>query len=190
MKMRLASPLQSDSIVDGPGIRCVIWTQGCSHHCPGCHNPETHDFNGGYEIDTKTIKEQLSTLTYQDGITLSGGDPFFQPDACTEIALYCKKRNWNVWCYTGYTFEELLALSKTKLEIKNFLESIDVLVDGKFKLEKKSLNLYFRGSTNQRILNLPESLTKQKAILIPDYQEKKASTCYHESSHTSKNIFI
>lgn len=190
MKMRLASPLQSDSIVDGAGIRCVIWTQGCSHHCPGCHNPETHDFNGGFEIDTDSIKKQLSNLPYHDGITLSGGDPFFQPTACTEIASYCKKKNWNVWCYTGYTFEELLVLSKTKIEIQNFLETIDVLVDGKFELAKKSLNLYYRGSTNQRILDLPESLKKGTAIQLSDYRERKTSTCYQESSHTSKHIFI
>jgi anaerobic ribonucleoside-triphosphate reductase activating protein len=92
MKIRLANTIQSDSIVDGPGIRTVIWTQGCPHNCPGCHNPETHNFNGGFEMDVNELKEQLSSLRNQDGITLSGGEPMMQPVACLEIAKHAHSR--------------------------------------------------------------------------------------------------
>ena len=149
MKIRLAAPLQPDSIVDGEGIRVVLWTQGCSHHCKGCHNQETWDFKGGYLVDLEEIKEELNSIQGQDGITLSGGDPLFQVDACLEIVKYCKKINLNVWCYTGYTFEQLLALNNPK--IIEFLNYVDVLVDGKFILEQRSLDLKFKGSENQRV---------------------------------------
>ena len=93
MKIRLADDkLLTDSIVDGEGLRAVIWTQGCSHNCEGCHNPETHDFNKGVLKDVEEIKSLIKELTLQDGITLSGGDPFFQPEACTEIAKYAQER--------------------------------------------------------------------------------------------------
>lgn len=156
----------------------------------GCHNPETHDFYAGFEIDTEEIKEKLKTISHQDGITLSGGDPFFQPSACSEIASYAKQNNLSVWCYTGYTFEELLLLSNTNSDVKYLLEWIDVLVDGKFEQHKKSLNLYFRGSTNQRILDLPESLKQQVPIEIETYIKRETSTCYREASHTNHTIFI
>ena len=104
MKIRLAAPLQNDSVVDGFGVRTVIWTQGCAHNCPFCHNPGTHDFNGGKEFTLDEIYEELDNLPKQDGITLSGGDPLYQIDAVTEIAKYAKKKGLNIWCYTGFTF--------------------------------------------------------------------------------------
>lgn len=165
MKIRLAAGLQSDSIVDGEGIRTVIWTQGCSHNCPGCHNPSTHDFNGGFEVDVEEIIQSLSKLEGQDGITFSGGDPMFQPEACTIIAKEAKKQGLDIWCYTGFTFENLINHDK----YIEFLKYVDVLVDGKFIIEEKSLNLDFRGSSNQRIIDVKKSLKKQKAILIPKY---------------------
>ena len=113
MKIRLAAPLQYDSVVDGEGIRTVIWTQGCSHNCKGCHNPETHDFNGGTLVEIEDIKKELKNLKFQDGITLSGGDPFMQPDACLEIAKFAKKIGLNVWTYTGFTFDQLKTLGRT-----------------------------------------------------------------------------
>ena len=100
MKIRLAHPLQSDSIVDGEGLRTVVWTQGCSHNCPGCHNQKTHSFTGGFLKEIEELKEEISNLKNQDGITLSGGDPMFQIDACLEIAEFCQSQNLNVWCYT------------------------------------------------------------------------------------------
>jgi len=169
MKIRLAAPLQGDSIVDGEGLRAVIWTQGCSHNCLGCQNPQTHSFKDGYEEDIDTIKEEISDLVLEDGITFSGGDPMFQAKACKEIAEYAKSRGLNIWCYTGFTFEQLMEM-KNK-EIMDFLKFIDVLVDGKFELEKRSLNVMYRGSTNQRIIDVPKSLKEKRCVEITRYDE-------------------
>ena len=103
MEIRLAAHLQPDSIVDGEGIRTVVWTQGCPHNCKGCHNPGTHDFNGGFLVDVDEIIEELRSIEGQDGITLSGGDPMCQSDACIEICKAAKEMGLNVWCYTGFT---------------------------------------------------------------------------------------
>lgn len=173
MKIRLADDnILTDSIVDGEGLRAVIWTQGCSHNCKGCHNPETHDFTKGILKDIEEVKEEIKNLKLQDGITLSGGDPFFQAKACTEIAKFAKKQGLNVWSYTGFLFEDLLKSE----DAKNLLNYIDVLVDGKFELENKSLNIKFRGSTNQRIINVPKSLKDGKTREIKKYDIKKHKT--------------
>ena len=123
MKVRLAANIQPDSIVDGEGIRTVIWFQGCLHHCKECHNPETWNFDGGIEFDVEEIKAEIKNLKYQNGVTLSGGDPFFQPIAALEIAKYAHSLGLNVWCYTGFTYEELLDEDIAK---KEFLKNIDV----------------------------------------------------------------
>lgn len=169
MKIRLAANLQPDSIVDGKGIRTVIWTQGCSHNCPGCHNPSTHDFNGGFETTTKDILERLEEIEGQDGITFSGGDPMFQAKACKIIAKAAKEKGLNVWCYTGFKYEEII----NNKEQKEFLKYIDVLVDGKFIIKLKSLNLDFRGSSNQRIIDVKKSLEEGRVIVIPKYERKR-----------------
>lgn len=176
MKIRLAAELQPDSIVDGEGIRTVIWTQGCPHHCKGCHNPSTHDFNGGLDIDIEKIKKELKQIQYQDGITFSGGDPFCQPKECMEIAKYAKKLDMNVWCYTGYTFEQLMVLSKKNEDILSFLNQIDVLIDGKFILAEKSFDVAFRGSKNQRIIDVQKSLKQNRVVIIQKYDHKQLET--------------
>lgn len=158
-----------DSIVDGEGIRAVIWTQGCLHKCPGCHNPQTHDIDGGFELDIEDVKEQIDSLEGQDGITFSGGDPFYQVEPCLELAKYIKSKNMNVWCYTGFTYEGLISLSKTNHKIIDFLEMIDVLIDGPFILEQKSLDCVFRGSKNQRIIDTKKSLKNNKICLVDKY---------------------
>lgn len=175
MKINLCAPLQTDSIVDGEGIRAVIWTQGCAHHCKGCHNPETHEFKENYLKDIDELKQEISSLSLIDGVTFSGGDPMFQPKQCAELAKYIKSIGLNVWAYTGYTFEELLSLGKHNKDILNFLENIDILVDGKFKLEKKSLALTYRGSANQRIINVKKSLNQNSVVLEKKYMEKEES---------------
>lgn len=176
MKIRLATPqIQQDSVVDGEGIRAVIWTQGCPHHCPGCHNPETHSFTSGYLIDTSEIKEQIKKLSFHTGITFSGGDPLMQTEACLDLAKYAKELGLDIWCYTGFTFEELLLAMKSKPIIKEFLTNIDVLVDGKFKLEEKSYDTVFRGSSNQRIIDTKKSLIKGEAVEISEYKSKKST---------------
>lgn len=162
MKVRLAANIQPDSIVDGEGIRTVIWFQGCLHHCKECHNPETWNFDGGIEFDVEEIKAEIKNLKYQNGVTLSGGDPFFQPIAALEIAKYAHSLGLNVWCYTGFTFEELLDEDIAK---KEFLKNIDVLIDGRFEIAKKSLAYKFRGSTNQRIIDVTKSLENNKVVL-------------------------
>ena len=173
MKIRLADKnILTDSIVDGEGLRAVIWTQGCSHHCKGCHNPETWDFDKGFVVDTEEVKEKLDNLSLQDGITLSGGDPFFQIEAVTDIAKYAKKIGLNIWAYTGFVFEDLIKMDKAK----ELLKYIDVLIDGPFILEKKSLNVKFRGSTNQRIINVPKSLKSEKVVQIKKYDQKRNIT--------------
>ena len=161
MKVKLAAPLQSDSILDGEGIRTVIWFQGCLHNCLGCHNPETHDLNGGIEYDLEDIKKEMSNLKYQKGITLSGGDPFYQIDAAAEIAKYAHEIGLNVWCYTGFIFEDIIKNPK----MQELLANIDVLVDGPFILEQKSLECKFRGSTNQRLIDVPASLEEKEVVL-------------------------
>lgn len=177
MQIRLAAGIQKDSILDGEGIRSIIWTQGCIHNCPFCHNPETHDFNGGLLVDLEEVKKSIDNLEDQDGITFSGGDPMCQPEPCSILASYIKSKGLNVWCYTGYTYEQLLMMSKTNKHILKFLKNIDVLVDGKFMIEYKSLDLLFRGSSNQRIIDVARSLKEKKVIVIDKYMDK----CNHQS---------
>ena len=169
MKIRIASTLQCDSIVDGEGIRIVLWTQGCSHNCEGCHNPQTHSFNEGTLVEVEDIINQIKEFEFQDGITFSGGDPFFQPEACSIIAKYAKENNLNVWCYTGFLFEELVKLNTKNVHIKEFLDTIDILIDGPFKIEERDFNAKFRGSRNQRIIDVPSSLKENKTILYEKY---------------------
>ena len=190
MKIKLAGPLQTDSIVDGEGIRSVIWTQGCAHNCKGCHNPETHSFNKGYEVEVEELKKEIEKLSNQDGITLSGGDPMYQVDAVNEIAKFCQKQNLNVWCYTGFTFEELLKKSNQNEKIVELLQNIDVLVDGKFEEENKSLNLHFKGSKNQRVLDCKKSIEEGKAIEIEKLKKTKQYKQYTSEDNESKGIFI
>ncbi|MCI8588281.1 MAG: anaerobic ribonucleoside-triphosphate reductase activating protein [Bacilli bacterium] len=172
MEIRLAADLQEDSIVDGEGIRTVLWTQGCPHHCPGCHNPQTHDFSGGLLVDVEDVKDRIDELKGQDGLTFSGGDPFVQAKACAEIARYARSLGLNIWCYTGYTYEHLVAMAKEKAEIIEFLNEIDILVDGKFLLEKKSYSALFRGSTNQRLIDVKESLKQHMTVLKKEEEEE------------------
>lgn len=187
MKIRLAQPIQPDSIVDGEGIRTVIWTQGCSHNCPGCHNPETHSFDKGIIKDIEELKEEISNLRNQDGITLSGGDPLFQVEQSLEIAKHAHSIKLNVWCYTGFTFEKLIAMSSFNKKILELLSNIDILIDGPFILNERSLNLKFRGSRNQRIINVKESLKKGYPVLVKKYHREKK---YVPIAKKEKHIYI
>ena len=153
--MRIANTVQ-DSIVDGPGLRFTLFVQGCPHHCPGCHNPQTHDFSGGEECDPKDIIRRMLSNPLTDGLTLSGGEPFAQPEACGEIARAARENGLNVWAYSGWTFEQLL--SDSRPGVRTLLELCDVLVDGPFLLEEKSFNIKWRGSRNQRLIDVQRSL--------------------------------
>ena len=176
--IRLAADLSTDSIVDGPGLRAVLWTQGCAHHCKGCQNAQTWDFNGGGLVPIKMVLDAIDELEYQDGITFSGGDPMFQPEACNKIAEYCKNKGLNIWVYTGFTFEELMLMAKRKPIYLEFLKKIDVLVDGRFILEERDLSLLFRGSRNQRLIDIPKTLTSGNIVLFDEtkyFGEEKVS---------------
>lgn len=173
MKIRLAADLQSDSIVDGEGIRTVLWTQGCSHNCAYCHNPQTHDFKGGELVELDDVIERIKELKGQTGVTFSGGDPMFQATQCAILAKEVHNLGMNVWAYTGFCFEDLI-LSKNK-NILSFLENIDVLIDGKFEIDKKSLDLEFRGSSNQRIIDVQKSLKEQSVVLYETKNNTKIS---------------
>ena len=152
MQIRLSGPLERDSIVNGDGLRAVLWTQGCPNHCFGCQNPETWDFNGGMLVDVEEVKEKLRAMKGQTGITFCGGEPFVQPEACKEIADFCRNElGWNVWSFSGFTYEEIKDFGGAAWE---FLKSLDALIDGRFILAERDLSLKFRGSRNQRILHL------------------------------------
>lgn len=172
MELYLASKIQKDSIVDGEGLRVVVWFQGCAHKCLGCHNPQTHEFKIGIKTTVEEVANEILSIENHDGITLTGGDPLFQIEAATELAKILKKHRKNIWCYTGFAFEEILKKSNNNPLYLEFLKNIDVLVDGRFISEEKSLSLLFRGSRNQRILNVKRSLKLQKACNIRKYIQK------------------
>lgn len=150
--MRLSGPLERDNIVNGDGLRAVLWTQGCYRHCPGCQNPETWDFAGGVDVTLDDVKRQLRTFKGQSGITFCGGEPFEQPEECKELADWCRQElGWNVWSFSGYTYEQLREIGGAKWEL---VKSLDALIDGPFILAERDLTLKFRGSRNQRLLRL------------------------------------
>lgn len=162
--MRISlSGITGDSIVDGPGLRLTIFTQGCLHHCPGCHNPQTHDPEGGSWADTEDILAAAAENPLLDGITLSGGDPFLQPVPCLALAEGAHKIGLNVWTYTGYTWEALW--EENAPEKIALLKETDVLVDGPFLLAERSLELRFCGSRNQRLIDVKKSLAEGKVVL-------------------------
>lgn len=163
MKIRLAG-ITEESCVDGTGLRFVVFVQGCRSACAGCHNPDTWDENGGKWVEVAEIVDQIiGKADLLDGITLSGGEPFLQTDACLELInqIHAKNQRLSVVVYSGYTFEELINNEKHR----KLLERSDVLVDGPYIQEKRS-ELPFRGSSNQRILDLRKSLPGNKAVLV------------------------
>lgn len=157
------SGIVSDSIVDGPGIRLCVFSQGCPHHCNGCHNPETWPFQGGTPMEEETIVEIARSNPLCRGVTFSGGEPFAQAAGFARLARLLKEAGYEVASYTGYTFEQLLTGTAEQREL---LEAIDILIDGPFLLEQKSLEAPFRGSKNQRILDVPKSLAAGNAVEI------------------------
>lgn len=163
--LRLAG-IVKESIVDGKGIRFVVFVQGCPHHCEGCHNPQTHSFQDGYDMDTDEILEQIKVDKLLSGVTFSGGEPFCQPAGLVELAKEVKKLGLNVVTYSGYTFEQLCEMGKDNPSISELLNECDFLIDGKFILEQKNPLLRFRGSDNQRIIDLKASLKEGAPIQV------------------------
>ena len=158
--------LVQDSIVDGPGFRFVCFVQGCPHHCPGCHNPDSHSPAGGKEMSVEAVGAELLKNPLTDGLTLSGGEPMDQAEDCLALARLAHSRGLNVWCYTGYTYE-FLAAQGTPAQ-RSLLEEADVLVDGPFLLERRTLSLPWRGSDNQRLIDLAATRAAGAPVLLPD----------------------
>ncbi len=152
--LRLAGVIR-ESIVDGPGIRFTVFCQGCPHCCPGCHNEATHDFSGGYDCDIERIVTEVDKNPLLSGVTFSGGEPFCQPEAFLALARELRKRpKLNLIAYSGYTYEELTELGKENPAVSALLENLDYLVDGRFIMAQRDLTLEFRGSKNQRFIDL------------------------------------
>lgn len=162
------SGIAYESLVNGPGIRRVFFSQGCKHNCKGCFNPDTHDFNGGENRNMDELIESVLDNPMIKGVTFSGGDPLEQAEKFAYMAKAFKNNNLNIWCYTGYTYEYIREHKDENNGWNELLNNIDVLVDGKFEEENMQEGLKFRGSTNQRIIDIKESLNHGK-ILTLDY---------------------
>ena len=168
-----------DSIVDGPGLRYAVFVQGCSHHCPGCHNPESQPAEGGTETTLAALLADIRANGLAHDVTLSGGEPFEQPKACAALSAELKRNGYGIWCYTGYLYDDLAGRAEAArtqqaqreeagltgnaltegiaddLAVGDLLDSIDVLVDGPFVESRKSLELKWCGSSNQRLIDVP-----------------------------------
>lgn len=154
-KIRIAG-ITKESVVDGPGLRYVIFTQGCPHNCIGCHNPHTHDFAGGYEISIRELLTSIIETKLINGVTFSGGEPFLQTEACAKLANLIKQSGLglDIVAYSGYYHSELLTMAIKNPSISDFLDSVDILIDGPYEKDKSSFKLPFRGSSNQTIIKL------------------------------------
>lgn len=159
------SGIVDQSIVDGSGLRMTVFTQGCPHRCPGCHNPETHSPKGGFDTTVEEILSRFDANPLLSGLTLSGGEPVAQAGALAPLAAAMKMRGKDVWCYTGYTFETLALQMRGDAGLAALLRNVDVLVDGRYEESQRNLALTYRGSANQRVLHLPASLGSGRAVL-------------------------
>lgn len=164
-KIRLAGMIY-ESLSNGPGLRRVLFSQGCRHNCKGCFNPHTHSFEGGELMDMDDIVEDIVNNPMLRGVTFSGGDPLEQAEKFSYIAKKVKESGKSVWVYTGYTFEEILSRINEHTSCEKLIKYVDVLVDGKFDIDKKDEKLKFRGSRNQRVIDVQKSLTTEKVCTI------------------------
>lgn len=169
--VRLAGVVR-ESIVDGPGIRFTVFTQGCPHKCKGCHNARTHDFAGGYDSDTTRILAEMKRDPLLAGVTLSGGEPFSQPEPLAELAEAVRARGLSVMAYSGYTYEQLRAMALENPAVGRLLDATDTLVDGRFELAQRDLSLLFRGSRNQRIIDVAAS-KRAGCVVISQWADGK-----------------
>lgn len=162
MEIRCAG-LVDDSVVDGDGYRLTVFTQGCPHHCPGCHNPKTHDFAGGSIYQAEDILAKIKANPLLSGVTFSGGEPFCQPEPLSWLAREVHALGLDVWSYSGYTLEEIEQHGSEAM--KELLSNIDVLVDGPFLEAERDLTLRFRGSRNQRVIDMKATREAGKIVL-------------------------
>lgn len=166
MKARIYGLVQN-SYVDGPGIRMAVFFQGCHMHCKGCHNQGAWEPNGGIEMDTEEIKRRMAIDPLLAGVTLSGGEPFLQPEAALDLAKFAHSLSLTVWCYTGYRMGDILYKSGDMTQIA-LLKETDVLVDGPYEQDKRSLALKWCGSSNQRVIDVKKSLEKEVTVSYDD----------------------
>jgi len=152
----------NDSIVDGPGIRYAVFVQGCPHKCKGCHNPGSHDFDGGYLRNVDELAAEIKKNPLLDGVTFSGGEPFC---SAKELSYLADVLGMDVFCYSGYLFEELVSGADEDNHWMELLSKITYLVDGKFEEDKKSYDLLFKGSSNQRIIDVKKSLETGTTVI-------------------------
>jgi anaerobic ribonucleoside-triphosphate reductase activating protein len=167
MKLRVAGRV-ADSIVDGPGLRYALFTQGCPRSCPGCHNPQTQPLEGGEETTVEAILAEIDADPLLDGVTFSGGEPFLQAAALAELAREIKKRNLNLAAYTGYLWEELTEANDPAWNA--LLAELDVVIDGPFVQALRSWTLKFAGSSNQRLIDVPRSLSEGRVVELEDWR--------------------
>lgn len=157
--------LTTDSIVDGQGYRTAIFVQGCPYHCEGCHNPDSQPFEGGTVWTLDDVEKKFTGNPLLDGITLSGGEPAEQAEACAELAHRAHQKGLNVWTYTGSTLEKLQQRAADDPALQRLLDETDVLVDGPFVLALRSLELDFCGSSNQRLIDMNQTRATGKVVL-------------------------
>ncbi len=165
MELTIAGVIK-ESIVDGPGIRYTVFTQGCPHHCPGCHNPQTWAFEGGQRTTPQALFEDFQKDPILKGVTFSGGEPFCQPEPLTELAKLVHGAGKDVACYTGWTYEQLL--EKGDPAVNALLAEVDLLIDGPFVLEQRNLELRFRGSENQRLIDMRKTREQGHVVLVEE----------------------
>lgn len=164
--LRIAGIIR-ESIVDGPGIRFAVFGQGCPHNCQGCHNPDSHDFEGGYDCAIDKILEEIDKNPLLKGVTFSGGEPFCQAEEFAELGEKIRERGLSVVTFTGYTYEELLDMNDERTN--RLLEVTDLLIDGRYEADKRDLTLRFRGSSNQRIVDMKKTRETGSMVLAEEY---------------------
>lgn len=162
--IRLAGIVR-ESIVDGPGIRFTVFCQGCPHGCPGCHNPESHDFSGGKDCSIDRLLEEIDKDPLLAGVTFSGGEPFCQPEGFLELAKGVRERGLNITSFSGYTFEQLADMAAENAAVRDLLDMTDILVDGPYIKAQRDLTLQFRGSGNQRVIDMNRTRAEGRIVI-------------------------
>ena len=163
MDIRLAGIVE-ESVVDGDGIRFVVFCQGCTHGCIGCHNKQSWDIDGGYVDTVESVVKRIECNPLLSGVTLSGGEPLLQPTPLLQLCRYCCNIGLSVWCYTGYSWEQVVDMCHTQRDVASLIGCIDVLVDGKYQQDNRDETLRFRGSRNQRLIDVKRSLVVGHAV--------------------------
>lgn len=171
MKLRIAG-VTKESVVDGPGIRLVIFAQGCPHRCSGCHNPETHVSDGGIETTVTELAKMIKQVKLIRGVTFSGGEPLMQPQAFARLAEIIKAAGYDLVVYSGYKFEEIMEMAAVNKYISTLIKHTDILVDGPYIAELRDLRLAFRGSVNQRLIDVPKSISVGLPVIAEIEQQR------------------